>query len=370
MASSRFLFNLLPYRPDAPTGLSRYVNHFLKAWSVATGEALPQQLRLRVDGVPQLAADAHLPQEQRSRRMRWLQANSLVQHAVPTGKLVAQADPAVIYSPYTDRLLGVRDRPQVITCHDLTPLYFPSSRRAFWRSRLWLPRHLNGATRVIAISCHVADLLVEEGLSAQRIIVIPNGVEVVVDPIHAPATRDVLLLARHARNKNIPLALRGFAQLLALEPQWEGNLVIVGGRGRVTAQLLQLERSLDLIGRVQWLPHLSEEDLERQLRSSFCLISTSLMEGFDYPLLEAQARGLPTLASRIPVHEELHKDAACQFDLDDEGVSLAVQIQRLARDSCLWKHLSQAGLINAQQFTLQQQTSSIHQLLSSLCLNR
>ena len=364
-----FLFNLLPYRPAA-TGLSRYCERLLAVWSMATGEALPMQIRLRVDGQVELAADNQLPQEQGSRLMRFLQTNAMVQHAVPVRRLVSAADPAVIYSPYTDLLFGLPNLSQVITCHDLTPLYFPSSRRAYWRSRLWLPRHLQDATRVIAISRHVADLLVNEGLPARQIIVIPNGVEVVADPIQTPSSRDVLLLARHSRNKNIPLALRGFAQLLALEPHWEGSLVIVGGRGRVTAQLLQLERSLDLTGRVQWLPNLTDEDLERQWRSSFCLISTSLMEGCDYPLLEAQVRGLPTLASRIPVHEELHKEAAFLFDLDDDGVSLATQIQQLARDSCLWKHLSQAGLINAQQLTLQQQSCSIHQLLSSLCSNR
>ena len=365
----QFLFNLLPYR-FAPTGLSRYTERLLRAWpTTATAATQPLQLRLNADGEPEVASTELRPLDQRSRRMRWLQANSLVQHAVPTRKLVAQADPSVIYSPYTDLLFGVRDRPQVITCHDLTPLHFPSSRRAYWRSRLWLPRHLDGATRVIAISRHVADLLVEEGMSAERVVVIPNGVEVVVDPIQAPSSRDVLLLARHARNKNIPLALWGFAQLLALEPHWEGSLVIVGGRGRVTAQLLQLEQSLDLTGRVQWRPHLSDEALERQWRSSFCLISTSLMEGFDYPLLEAQARGVPTLASRIPVHEELHKEVACLFDLDDDGVSLAIEIQRLARETCLWKQLSQAGLVNAQQLTLNQQSRCIHQLLSSLGSN-
>ncbi len=367
--SKSILFNLLPYR-SAPTGLSRYTERLLTTWPIAAGGTKPLQLRVNAEGEAELAKTELRPLEQRSQRMRWLQANSLVQHAVPTRKLIAKADPAVIYSPYTDRLLAVSDRPQVITCHDLTPLYFPSSLRAYWRSRLWLPRHLHGATRVIAISRHVADLLMDEGLPAKQIIVIPNGVEGVADPISFPASRDVLLLARHARNKNIPLALRGFAQLLALEPHWEGSLVIVGGRGRVTSQLRQLEQRLDLIGRVQWLPHLSDEALEQQWRSSFCLLSTSLMEGCDYPLLEAQARGLPTLASRIPVHEELHKEAASLFDLDDDGVSLAIQIQRLARDSCLWKHHSQAGLINAQQFTLQQQSCSIHQLLSSLCSNR
>ena len=363
--NSPFLFNLLLYRP-APTGLSRYVERMLMAWPTATGQSLPKQIRLRVDGQAELAVDALLPQEQQSRRMRWLQANSLVQHAVPTRKLVAEADPAVIYSPYTDRLLGVRNRPQVITCHDVTPLYYPSSRRAYWRSRLWLPRHLQGATKVIAISRHVADLLLGEGLPAKRVTVIPNGVELCSDPIREPASQDVLLIARHARNKNISLALRGFAKLLALEPDWLGNLVVVGGRGRESSKLLRLERRLELTGRVEWLSYVSEDALGQKLRSSFCLLSTSLMEGFDYPLLEAQASGLPTLASRIPVHAEFHDGVSLIFDLDDGGVSLAGELHQLACNNSLWQHLSLAGLTHAKQFSLKRQTASIAELLTDM----
>ena len=228
--SEPLLINLLPYRPVA-TGLSRYSERLLSGWQEATGLALPLQLRLRVDGMAELGRDGNLPPEQHSRRMRWLQANALVQHAVPVARLVREANPAVIYSPYTDRLLAVRDRPQIITCHDLIPLHCPSSRRAYWRSRLWLPRHLQGATMVIAISRAVADLLIADGLPSERIAVIPNGVEPVSDPIHAPASEDVLLLARHAPNKNVALALEGFARLLELEPRWMGRLRIVGGAG-------------------------------------------------------------------------------------------------------------------------------------------
>ena len=40
---------------------------------------------------------------------------------------------------------------------------------------------------------------------------------------------------------------------------------------------------------MSWVNHLEEDQLERQMRVSYCLISPSLMEGFDYPLFEAQA---------------------------------------------------------------------------------
>ena len=65
------------------------------------------------------------------------------------------------------------------------------------------------------------------------------------------------------------------------------------------------------------------------------------MEGFDYPLFEAQARGLPTLASRIPVHE-VHGESALLFD-DDGGV--VSHCLAAARDPSLWLQLSQTGLI-------------------------
>ena len=365
MKDGNWLFNLLLYR-SSPTGLSRYVERLLSAWSEATGIQLPRQLRVDAGGGVELTNGNGLPREQRSLSMRWLQGNALVQHAVPVRRLVTQAAPDLIYSPYTDRLLSVRDCPQVITCHDLTPLHWPSSRRAYWRSRFWLSRHLKGATAVVAISRYVADLLVADGFPAERITVIPNGIEPVTDPVFAPAGDDLLLLARHARNKNIALALKGFARFIALETAWMGRLVVVGNSGRETPALQRLERQLGLQDRVHWRSYLTEGELERQWRSSWALLSTSLMEGFDYPLLEAQAHGLPTLASRIPVHLELHSDVALFVDIEDDGVNLAFNLQRLARDPGLWQQLSQAGRRNAQHLSLNRQCRCIQQLLSSL----
>ena len=356
------LINLLPYRPVA-TGLSRYSERLLQGWTQACGAEVPRQLRIDAAGKAVLRRDTSLPQLQTSRRMRWLQANALVQHGVPVKELVRQADPSVIYSPFTDFLFSVRDRPQVITCHDLIPLHYPSSQRAYWRSRLWLPRHFQAATKIVAISQAVADLLVADGLSPQRIVVIPNGIECVDDPIDQPISQDVMLLARHGVNKNVALALKGFARLLALEAGWTGRLRIVGGHSQTTKRLLALADDLGVAGHVDWIQHLEPNQLELFLRGSFCLISTSLMEGFDYPLFEAQARGVPTLASRIPVHEEFHRDTALLFELDDEGVSLAEAMRQLARDPLLWRQLSQTGLIHAGTFSIQRQISSLNSLL-------
>ena len=363
--SQALLMNLLPYRPMA-TGLSRYSEQMLAGWTQATGSSIPMQLRLSANGRAELACTKTLPSQQLSRRMRWLQSISLVQHGVQVSQLIEQADPAVIYSPYTDYLFAAKNRPQVITCHDLIPLHYPSSRRAYWRSRLWLPHHLESAEKVIAISRSVADLLIAQGLNSERIVVIPNGVESVSNPIQSPASQDALVIARHASNKNIALALQGFSNLLLREPGWTGCLRIVGSQGSKSSSLLSLVRSLGLKDRVQWFFHLDSDSLERMLRQSYCLLAPSRMEGFDYPLFEAQARGIPTLASRIPVHEELHGSSALFFELDDGGVSLGEVWQRLARSTTLWQQLSQIGLIHAQDYSLDRQISSVKALIDQV----
>ncbi len=361
--SCPLLVNLLSYRPTF-TGLSRYTERFLESWQVSTGLSMPLQLRVNASGKGELSFDQDLPPRQNSRYMRLLQNNGLVQHGVQVRSFLAKSNPDIIYSPYTDLLLAAKNRLQVITCHDLTPLYFPSSCRAYWRSRIWLPRHLHQATKVIAISQSVADLLIKNKLPARRITVIPNGIEFVEDPITHPASFDFLILARHALNKNLSLALKGFAKFLALQPEWPGHLFIVGAMGIETKSLHRLESELSLQGRVCWLPYLDKSSLEKRFRESFCLISTSLMEGFDYPLLEAQVRGLPTLASRIPVHEELYSEVSLLFDLHDGGVNLAVHLQQLALDNRLWQQLSQVGLTQSQKFNLEHQTRSIADLLA------
>jgi glycosyltransferase involved in cell wall biosynthesis len=295
--------------------------------------------------------------------MRCLQRQALVQHAVSVRRLLADHQPERVYSPYPDWLWALPEVPQVITCHDLTPLHFPNSRRAHWRSRLWLPQHLQRARLVVAISRSVADQLVDTGLSARRIAVVLNGVEPVADPISAPAGGDCVVVARHARNKNVAFALTGFAALLRRDPHWLGQLVVVGGRDRCTPELMFQQRELGLEGRVRWIERLPEPQLQTLLRQAFCLISPSMMEGFDYPLLESQALGLPTLASRIPVHEELHRETALLFELQDDGDTMADQLLRLRREPALWRQLSQAGLRNAAAHTSQRQAHALHQLL-------
>ena len=206
------------------------------------------------------------------RLMRLLQRNAMVQHGQRLKQFVdtcADLRPEVIYSPFFDALLGFPQIPQLITCHDLTPLSYPNSRKAWLKYRFWQPRHLACATRVVAISRHVADQLIAFGVASDRVVVVPNGIAVVRPPVPAPASEDLLVIARHDANKNLLGLLKALATAQKRLPQWRGVLRIVG-RGVVASPVLQgLRRALPRPEGLELIQELNPGELLAMLRKQF-----------------------------------------------------------------------------------------------------
>ena len=310
-----------------------------------------------------------------TRTMRLLQRYSLVQHGLDLSDLLHREgikfnQIEAIYSPFFDALLCWPEVPQLITCHDLTPLVASNSRKAWLRYRLWQPRHCSVATRLIAISQYVADQLVEFGVAADRIEIIPNGINIPRSPVLTPLSQDLLALARHDVNKNLPTLLRGIAQLQRKCPQWDGVLRIVGRGGRQTRLVQRLRRQLPRPEQVEFIEVLPQDQLVAYLRSSLALLSASTEEGFDYPVLEAKAEGIPTLISAIPVHREFHGESSLFFPADDDGTVLARHLINLFRDPALWVDLSQCGLALARALSVERQVDAIRAQISALALLR
>ena len=307
--------------------------------------------------------------------MRFLQRYSLVQHGLDLSALLQRdginlKQIEAIYSPFFDALLCWPEVPQLITCHDLTPLVASNSRKAWLRYRVWQPWHCQAATRLIAISRYVADQLVEFGVAPDRIEVIPNGIEIPRPPVLTPHSQDLLVLARHDFNKNLPALFRGVAQLQCKYPHWRGVLRVVGRGGRQTGLVERLHRQLPRPEQVELIEGLTQEQLVACLRSSLALLSASTEEGFDYPVLEAKAEGIPTVISAIPVHFEFHADSSLFFPVDDDGTALARHLIDLCRDQFLWGDLSQRGLALARSLSVERQVEAISSQIKVLAFLR
>lgn len=356
------LSNLLLYSPGH-SGFSSYVHRVMPG--------IPgHQLVLGDQGGAECRDDHWLPQQgPASKRLALLHRLSLTQHGVDVKAALKKVglrieDLGGIYSPYCDALLALPQVPQVITCHDLTPLYISNSRKASLRYRYWTPRHLNQAKCVIAISHFVADQLVDFGVPARKIEVVYNGIAIEREPIAEPASQDLLMLARHDRNKNVAMVVRAFGQLMERKPHWLGRLMIVGRRGRQTPELKKIVEKLLKPERVVLLDGASSTELVQLLRGSLALVSASTMEGFDYPIMEAKAEGLPTIISDIPVHRELHDGTSLFFNHGNAMDSLIMAIVGLATDDCLWKQLSSLGRGFALSLPIPDQRSKIVNIIS------
>ena len=304
-------------------------------------------------------------------QMRLLQRYNLVQHGLNFNDVfrhnnlnINQVE--VIYSPFFDALLAINDVPQLITCHDLTPLVESNSRKAWFRYRYWQPRHCNAASRLIAISSYVADQLMQFGVDSRSIEVIPNGINIERPPVNSPRSENFLVLARHDINKNLPFLLKGIAQLQMLCPHWKGVFRIVGKKGRQTSLVQNLHRQLPNPDQVLFSDTMSQEELIATLRSSMALISASTEEGFDYPILEAKAEGVPTVISNIRVHREFHNDSSLFFSLSDNGLDFSHQVSKLLSDFSLWSQLSREGISLAQSLSLKNQQIAINAQIRDL----
>ena len=108
----------------------------------------------------------------------------------------------------------------------------------------------------------------------------------------------------------------------AMEHYWggggTGGLLIIGRPGWQASGVIARVQQLAQVGRpISHLAHTGDRELASAYEHAACLVFPSIAEGFGLPIVEALSRGLPVLASDIPVHREVGGEAAQYFPLGD-----------------------------------------------------
>ncbi len=134
-----------------------------------------------------------------------------------------------------------------------------------------------------------------------RTVVIPNVVD--TDLFHPPSAagrRQGLLnvAAFNEQAKNLGGLLRTVAGLRAAQP---GLHLRVAGYGPAEAQVQQLANELGLLadGTVEFLGKLTLSQVAEEMRRAACFVLFSNYENLPCVLIEAQASGLPAVATRV-----------------------------------------------------------------------
>lgn len=214
---------------------------------------------------------------------------------------------------------------------------------------------------VVVPSRYMARVLEERlGFPAERLAVIPNGVEV-----GAPASggRLVGTISVLEPVKALDLFLRAAARVAAADEQARFACF---GEGSARDELVGLASSLGLAGRVSFPGHIPVHDALGQLRV-FALCSW--MENSPMSLMQAMAAGLPAVATRVGGVPEIAEGAAELVPAGDEE-ALAEALRRVLRGGELAARLGASGRARIQQgFTAERNARDVLSLYERL-LNR
>ncbi|MDE2848342.1 MAG: glycosyltransferase family 4 protein [Gemmatimonadota bacterium] len=166
-----------------------------------------------------------------------------------------------------------------------------------------------------AVSESTRDELVRMGVAADRISVVHNGLDArfldaanmgppaAPDRKEAPAAADrkepglVIYLGRLKKYKNVDHLIQAMA--IVREEVPDARLVIVGTGDRRRA-LEALTRSLGMDDAVRFTGFVSEEEKLRLLTRSEVAACPSSKEGWGITVIEANACGVPVVATRVP----------------------------------------------------------------------
>jgi len=259
----------------------------------------------------------------------------------------------------------VRDRPHVITCHDLIvakaalglipnwPLSYPAKR--YQHSIL---NNLRGSRHVVAVSGATRrDVIDLAGVPESRCSLVLNGfyrpsqrVSTGVEaelrnfgiPVGAPW---FLHVGGNQENKNRKGLVEIFGALKKREQTKDHHLVMAGAQPG--DPVLQAIRALDAPGDVHLVVRPTDRQIMMLYSSATALLYPSLYEGFGLPIIEAQACGCPVITTRGEPMMEVAGEAAIFIDPGDiEGSAndIAKSVETLGS-------LVSRGYVNATRFS-------------------
>lgn len=200
--------------------------------------------------------------------------------------------------------------------------------------------------RFSALSETTRDDLVRRGVRADRIRVIPPGIDHAryrPDPSvrRAPAPT-LLYVGRLKRYKNIEAALQALAQLRREVP--EARLEIVGA-GDHEGPLRQCAAELGLTDAVEFTGRVSEEEKIARMRRATALVYPSPKEGWGLSVIEANACGTPAIASNSPGLRDAVADGLSGLLVPHgDPAALAAAARRIILDAELAARLREGAL--------------------------
>jgi len=207
-------------------------------------------------------------------------------------------------------------------------------------------------SRFMVISPSTKEDLVERGIDAERIDVVLCGLD------HARyrhlglerfATPTIVHLGRLRKYKSVEVVLRAMLRIREKLPA--AKLVIIGDGPHKRA--LEAEAIRLRVGEaVQFLGFMGHEELVTFLNRAHLLVNPSPKEGWGLTVVEANACGLPVVASDRPGLRDSVRNGETGFLVPyGDDAAFAARSLEILRDADLWRRMSGSALERVKELT-------------------
>jgi glycosyltransferase involved in cell wall biosynthesis len=272
----------------------------------------------------------------------------------------------------------VRQKPNVITCHDVIAVQAAKGMvdgwKVGWTGRIFQKLIVKGLARADLVAC-VSYLtkreLLKLGLADEsKVTTVLNGLNDDFSPV--PPEEAQRLIARFGLSvqdkylmhvgwdldrKNRRAVVEAFIALQdraakSGTPAPMQQLVFVGPE--LVPEMAELARRHGVFDRIKTVQKVSHEELRALYASATALLFPSLQEGFGWPVIEAQACGCPVFTSDLAPMNEIGGEGAEYVDPNDPE-AIAASIERAAPRLPEMRAL---GLANAAHYTAAEMTAN------------
>ncbi|MBI2268708.1 MAG: glycosyltransferase family 4 protein [Candidatus Blackburnbacteria bacterium] len=259
--------------------------------------------------------------------------------------------------------------PIVVTVHGLEGKFLPQSGNFLahiyrnW-SITWAVRL---ATRLIAVSQDtMSDIINTYHINTKKIEVVHEGVDFrkfsnfQFSIFKAQKIRQkygigkdpyVLFVGTVQPRKNLIRLIKAFAMVSQTKPKRAKiQLIIAGKLGWMYDKILKEPKRAGIEDRVKFIGRISDQDLPLLYKEAEVFVLPSITEGFGLPILEAQAAGVPVVASgRGAIKEVAGKGALFVNPASTEDIARG--LRTVLENRSLQRQLVREGKLNSVKFS-------------------
>ena len=265
------------------------------------------------------------------------------------------------FSPYFLKTVKERQKPFVLTIHDMTFERYPQDVLIYDRTIPHKKRLIAEADHIIAVSENTKRDIVELlGTDPSKISVVHHGYRPVVEAADRLFDRYVLYVGERKGYKNFLPWLSAIRPIFNLDP---GLKIVCTGSPFTHAEQKLLAR-WNIADR---LVHISANDAQMAslYRHALCFVFPSQYEGFGIPILEAFHNNCPVCLSNASCFPEVAGDAAMFFNPGD-AQSMHDTLKEVLASSTLRDELRRKGALRSKDFSLErmvEQTCNVYRKL-------